>query len=114
MIQDFFRTGSDSSVDPAAAAGFVGLLSICNMAGRFVWSSTSDVVGRKPIYMCYLGVGMVLYALLALAGHTLDRALRAVRRHHHLLLRRRVRDRSRRTCATCSAPSRSAPSTAGC
>jgi MFS family permease len=69
MIQDFFRTGSDSSVDPAAAAGFVGLLSICNMAGRFVWSSTSDVIGRKPIYMGYLGIGMVLYALLALAGH---------------------------------------------
>ena len=69
MIQDFFRTGSDSSVDPAAAAGFVGLLSICNMAGRFVWSSTSDVVGRKPIYLGYLGVGMVTYALLALSGH---------------------------------------------
>ena len=43
----------------AAAGGFVGLLSIANMAGRFVWSSTSDVVGRKPIYMVYLGVGMV-------------------------------------------------------
>jgi MFS family permease len=70
MIQDFFRTGGGSSVDPAAAAGFVGVLSICNMAGRFVWSSTSDVVGRKPIYMVYLGGGMVLYALLAIAGHS--------------------------------------------
>src|SRR6476660_9762105 len=70
MIQDFFRSGAGSSVDPAAAAGFVGLLSICNMAGRFVWSSTSDVIGRKPIYMAYLGVGMVLYVLLAIAGHT--------------------------------------------
>jgi MFS family permease len=40
------------------------------MAGRFVWSSTSDIVGRKPIYMFYLGGGIVLYALLALAGHT--------------------------------------------
>jgi MFS family permease len=69
MIQDFFRTGPDSSVDPAAAAGFVGLLSICNMAGRFVWSSTSDVVGRKPIYMLYLGGGIIAYALLALVGH---------------------------------------------
>ncbi|MEO5710095.1 MAG: OFA family MFS transporter [Nocardioidaceae bacterium] len=69
MIQDFFRTGADSSVAPAAAAGFVGLLSICNMAGRFIWSSTSDVVGRKPIYMGYLGVGIVVYALLALTGH---------------------------------------------
>ena len=45
----------------AAAGGFVGLLSLFNMAGRFVWSSTSDVIGRKPIYMVYLGVGMVLY-----------------------------------------------------
>jgi MFS family permease len=70
MIQDFFRSGGESSVDPAAAAGFVGLLSICNMAGRFVWSSTSDVIGRKPIYMAYLGVGMVLYVLLAIVGHT--------------------------------------------
>ena len=69
MIQDFFREGGDSSVEPAAAAGFVGLLSICNMTGRFVWSSTSDVVGRKPIYMGYLGIGMILYALLAISGH---------------------------------------------
>jgi MFS family permease len=67
MIQDFFR-GGESAVGPAAAAGFVGLLSICNMLGRFVWSSTSDVIGRKPIYMGYLGIGMVLYALLALFG----------------------------------------------
>jgi len=69
MIQDFFRAGGTSSVDPAAAAGFVGLLSICNMGGRFVWSSTSDAIGRKPIYIGYLGVGMVVYALLALTGH---------------------------------------------
>ncbi|WP_225755030.1 OFA family MFS transporter [Actinotalea sp. Marseille-Q4924] len=60
MIQDFF-----SSVTPATAAGFVGLLSLANMAGRFVWSSTSDVVGRKRIYVMYLGVGAVLYGTLA-------------------------------------------------
>ena len=63
MIQDFF-----SSVDAAAAAGFVGVLSLCNMSGRFVWSSTSDVVGRKRIYMMYLGVGAALYFLLATMG----------------------------------------------
>jgi MFS family permease len=68
MIQDFFRDGSTSSVSAAAAAGFVGLLSIANMTGRFVWSSTSDVIGRKPIYVLYLGVGLVLYVLLALFG----------------------------------------------
>ncbi|MCW2793094.1 MAG: Major Facilitator Superfamily transporter [Nocardioides sp.] len=68
MIQDFFREGSTSSVSAASAAGFVGLLSIANMAGRFVWSSTSDLIGRKPIYVGYLGVGLVLYVLLALFG----------------------------------------------
>jgi MFS family permease len=60
MIQDFF-----SSVTAAAAAGFVGVLSLCNMTGRFVWSSTSDVIGRKRTYMMYLGVGAILYFLLA-------------------------------------------------
>jgi MFS family permease len=63
MIQGFF-----SDVDAAAAAGFVGLLSLANMSGRFVWSSTSDVVGRKPIYMGYLGIGAVLYFILASSG----------------------------------------------
>jgi MFS family permease len=69
MIQDFFR-GDDgvSTVTAAAAGGFVGLLSIANMAGRFVWSSTSDVIGRKPIYVLYLGVGMLAYLCLALFG----------------------------------------------
>ncbi|MEV6494507.1 OFA family MFS transporter [Actinoplanes sp. NPDC051633] len=71
MIQDFFRdAGGDSSVAVTAAAGFVGVLSLFNMAGRFAWSSTSDLIGRRPIYMIYLGVGMVLYVLLAVAGHT--------------------------------------------
>lgn len=68
MIQDFFREDGTSAVAAAAAGGFVGLLSIANMAGRFVWSSTSDVIGRKPMYMIYLGVGAGAYVLLALVG----------------------------------------------
>ncbi|TFV76764.1 MFS transporter [Blastococcus sp. CT_GayMR19] len=68
MIQDFFRTGDGSLVAASAAAGFVGVLSLFNMAGRFVWSSTSDYIGRKPIYMVYLGVGIVLYITLATLG----------------------------------------------
>lgn len=71
MVQDFFRDSSGvSAIGVGAAAGFVGLLSLFNMAGRFVWSSTSDKIGRKPIYMIYLGVGLVLYLSLALFGHT--------------------------------------------
>jgi MFS family permease len=63
MIQDYF-----SDVDAKAAAGFVGLLSLCNMGGRFIWSSTSDLVGRRNIYAVYLGLGALLYLVLALAG----------------------------------------------
>jgi MFS family permease len=70
MIQDFFREDGTSSVTVAVAGGFVGILSMANMAGRFVWSSTSDVVGRKPIYTLYLGGGMICYTLLALIGAT--------------------------------------------
>src|ERR671918_1348885 len=63
MIQDYF-----SGITPAAAAGFVGLLSLANMAGRIGWSSTSDYIGRKPTYIMFLGVGAVLYFVLAAFG----------------------------------------------
>ncbi|MFJ8914748.1 OFA family MFS transporter [Amycolatopsis sp. NPDC102389] len=65
MIADFFRETS-TPVGTAAAAGFVALLSLTNMLGRFVWSSTSDLVGRKNIYRLYLGVGALLYLVIAL------------------------------------------------
>ena len=44
MIQDIFRAGVDGRRPPR---GFVGLLTLFNMGGRFVWSSTSDLTGRK-------------------------------------------------------------------
>ncbi|TFD68353.1 OFA family MFS transporter [Cryobacterium gelidum] len=69
MIQDFFRQNDGNSlVSATVAGGFVGLLSLANMGGRFAWSATSDKTGRKNIYMVYLGVGTVLYLLLALVG----------------------------------------------
>jgi MFS family permease len=64
MIQEMFP----GVITAAAAAGFVGLLSIFNMAGRFVWSSVSDYVGRKRTYMIYLGLGAVLYFLIPATG----------------------------------------------
>lgn len=69
MIRDFFRQPDGVSlVSVGVASGFVGLLSIANMAGRFGWSTASDHIGRKRIYMVYLGVGAALYTVLALAG----------------------------------------------
>ncbi|MGW4059657.1 L-lactate MFS transporter [Amycolatopsis sp. NPDC004747] len=69
MIQDFFK-GTSTPVGVAAAAGFVALLSLCNMLGRFVWSSTSDLVGRKNIYRTYLGAGALLYLVIALTQNS--------------------------------------------
>ncbi|MFE0419261.1 OFA family MFS transporter [Streptomyces tendae] len=67
MITDFFADTS-TPVSATAAAGFVALLSAANMAGRIGWSSTSDLIGRKNIYRLYLGVGALMYTLIALFG----------------------------------------------
>lgn len=58
MCQDMF------GVSPVVAGGFVGLLSIFNMVGRFLWSSTSDYTGRKAIYCVYFILGCALYCLI--------------------------------------------------
>ncbi len=65
MIGDYFP-----AVTAAAAAGFVGLLSLANMGGRIGWSSASDYIGRRRIYMIYLGVGAIAYTVVALWGPT--------------------------------------------
>ncbi|HEY7962910.1 MAG: OFA family MFS transporter [Steroidobacterales bacterium] len=44
------------------AAGFTGLLSLFNIAGRFCWASLSDYIGRKPTYMVFFLLGTALYA----------------------------------------------------
>jgi MFS family permease len=63
MIQEMF------GVAAAAAAGFVGLLSIFNMVGRIFWASSSDALGRRPTYMIFFALGAVLYALVPTLGH---------------------------------------------
>jgi MFS family permease len=64
MIQETF-TGR---VGPGPAAGFVGLLSLFNMVGRFFWSSLSDKLGRKAVYAIYFALGAGLYAFVPTAG----------------------------------------------
>lgn len=51
-------------VGVAAAAGFVGLLSVFNMGGRFGWATLSDYIGRKNTYYTFLVLGIVLYAMV--------------------------------------------------
>jgi MFS family permease len=64
MSQEIFP----GRVTVVAAAGFVGLLSIFNMLGRFFWASTSDVIGRRNTYFCFFVLGIVLYALVPGTG----------------------------------------------
>jgi MFS family permease len=64
MIQEFFP----GRVTAAAAAGFVGLLSLANMAGRFFWSTTSDKIGRRRTYMIFFALGALLYLSVPTAG----------------------------------------------
>ena len=45
------------------AAGFVGLLSLFNIGGRFFWASLSDKLGRKITYFIFFVLGIALYAL---------------------------------------------------
>ena len=64
MSQEMFK----GQVTAVAASGFVGLFSLFNMGGRFIWSSTSDYIGRKNTYFCFFALGTVLYALVPYTG----------------------------------------------
>jgi MFS family permease len=64
MIQEMFP----GRVSAVAAAGFVGLLSLFNMAGRFVWSSVSDHIGRRNTYALFFVLGIVLYGAVPSIG----------------------------------------------
>lgn len=64
MIQEMFP----GAVNAPAAAGFVGLLSLFNLAGRFAWSSISDKIGRKTVYGIFFLLGIALYAAVPATG----------------------------------------------
>ncbi len=51
------------------AAGFAGLLSLFNIAGRFFWASLSDKIGRKATYFCFFLIGVALYASAPTFAH---------------------------------------------
>jgi MFS family permease len=53
----------------AVGAGMVGLLSLFNIGGRFVWASCSDYLGRKNTYMVFLVLGAILYASIPSFAH---------------------------------------------
>lgn len=64
MCQEMFH----GHIAPLAASGFVGLLSVANMLGRFLWSGASDYLGRKTTYSIYFILGVLLYSFIPFAG----------------------------------------------
>jgi OFA family oxalate/formate antiporter-like MFS transporter len=53
-----------TGVTAAVAAGLVGAISIANGAGRFLWASLSDVIGRRAVFLSMFPLQGVLFALL--------------------------------------------------
>lgn len=65
MMQDLFGK------TPAQAAAVVGVISLCNAGGRILWSSASDVIGRRTTYLVFFGAQVALFLVippLAAAG----------------------------------------------
>jgi MFS family permease len=64
MSQEMFP----GKVTVTAAAGFVGLMSLFNMGGRFFWASVSDYIGRKYTYFVFFFLGVLLYSAVPQTG----------------------------------------------
>jgi MFS family permease len=56
-------------------AGFIGLLSLFNIVGRFFWASLSDRIGRKATYSTFFALGIALYALSPWAARSGNQVL---------------------------------------
>ena len=65
MIQEIFA----GRVSAASAAGFVGLISLFNMGGRFFWASASDYLGRRTTYTVFFLLGILLYSTIPSIGY---------------------------------------------
>jgi MFS family permease len=64
MSQEMFP----GRVTVVAASGFVGLMSLFNMGGRFFWASMSDLLGRRNTYFIFFALGTLLYAAVPSTG----------------------------------------------
>ena len=64
MSQEMFP----GHITAVAAAGFVGLMSLFNMGGRFFWASTSDYIGRRNTYFIFMVLGFLLYCTVPYTG----------------------------------------------
>lgn len=52
----------------AVGAGFVGLISLFNIFGRFAWATSSDKLGRKRTYYIFFVLGAIMYCAATYAA----------------------------------------------
>jgi MFS family permease len=68
-------SGAQKAQIAAIAAGFTGLLSLFNIAGRIFWASLSDRLGRKVTYAVFFLLGIALYSSIPWTAATVNLAL---------------------------------------
>src|SRR5579872_20698 len=51
-------------VSAAVAAGMVGIISIANGSGRFLWAWLSDAIGRRAVFFTMFLIQAVVFALI--------------------------------------------------
>ncbi len=68
-------TAAQKTQIAAIAAGFTGLLSLFNIAGRIFWASLSDFLGRKLTYAVFFVLGILLYSSIPWTASTGSLAL---------------------------------------
>jgi hypothetical protein len=56
---------ADKTAAAAVGAGFVGLISLFNIGGRFFWATSSDKLGRQRTFAIMTAAGALLYGLAA-------------------------------------------------
>ncbi|HZL93974.1 MAG TPA: hypothetical protein VFB99_10030, partial [Vicinamibacterales bacterium] len=61
MMTEIFGTTLPTIVDSSFAATYVVMISLFNMAGRFIWASSSDYIGRRNTYWIFFALGIALY-----------------------------------------------------
>ena len=68
MVTDIFGATLPHIATPAFAAGYVLMISVFNLGGRFFWASLSDTrVGRSGVFYLLTGLGAALYACVPIA-----------------------------------------------
>ena len=72
MMTDIFGSTLPHIVTPAFAAGYVTMISVFNMGGRFFWASISDYLGHKNTFYGFFALGALLYLSIPIAANAVS------------------------------------------